>query len=102
MKTSTVLGLLVLSTNAAVIKRQGHSHDGASTYGILGLEGFKIPGLNFALPKDGISAMFTPSVRKAYKIEQIPPQKYKEARRIRITYGPYNIRATSVSLRLSG
>lgn len=95
MKTAAAIVLLALSANAAVIKRQEHSHDGGVTIGPTGLGGFKIPGLNFALPKGGMAAMLTPEVRKAYKIEQIPPQKYKDARRIRITYGPYKIRATS-------
>jgi len=114
MKSAVALYLLTLSANAAVVKRQGHDHGGAPSYGspaaggfsipglegfkIPGLENFKLPGLNFAVPKGGFAAMMKPDVRKAYKVEEIPPQKYKDAKRIRITYGPYKVRASSVSL----
>ena len=35
--------------------------------------------------------------QKAYKIEQIPPLRRKDAKRIKITYGPYTLRAANVS-----
>jgi hypothetical protein len=35
--------------------------------------------------------------QRAYKIEQIPPLRRKEAKRIKITYGPYTLRAANVS-----
>ena len=121
MKT-VAFSLLAFSANAAITKRQGHGNANGPTYGtsglqglnlpglegfklpgldglsIPGLENFKIPGLNFAPPKDGFAAVLRPKVRKAHKIELVPPQKYEDARRIRITYGPYKVRASSVSL----
>jgi hypothetical protein len=96
MRTVTTLGLLALSANAVVIKRQGHSHGGGPSFNNVPGQGFIFPGLNFAPPKGGLLQMLKPDVRKAYKVEQIPPQKYKDAKRIKITYGPYKIRATSV------
>jgi hypothetical protein len=127
MKTVAALGLLALTANAAVVKRQGHSHEGGggSTYGspapksegfkipglesfnLPGLEGLKLPGLNGfkmkgAMPKGGMMSMMSMPSRKAYKIEQIPPQKYKDARRVRIMYGPYTIRSSKVSPRHFG
>jgi hypothetical protein len=35
--------------------------------------------------------------QKAYKIEAIPPLRRKDAKRIKITYGPYLLRAANVS-----
>jgi hypothetical protein len=35
--------------------------------------------------------------QKAYKIEEIPPLRRKDAKRIKITYGPYTLRAANVS-----
>jgi len=101
MKTAAAIGFLPFFANAAVIKRQGHgggekAHGGGSNgFNIPGLEGFKFPGMNYALPKDGIAAMLNPQVRKAYKIENLAPQRWKDARRVRITHGPYKLGASS-------
>jgi hypothetical protein len=35
--------------------------------------------------------------KKAYKIEQVPSLRRKEAKRVKITYGPYTLRAANVS-----
>jgi hypothetical protein len=110
--------LLAFSANAAIIKRHEHNFADGPTYGAPGLQGFKLPkledlkgipglenfkfpGLNFAPPKDGFAAVLSPKVRKAMKIESIPPVQYKDARRVRITYGPYKVRASSVGIYLS-
>jgi hypothetical protein len=37
----------------------------------------------------------------AFKIENMTPLRRKEAKRIKITYGPYKLRAANVSLRVS-
>jgi hypothetical protein len=105
MRTIAALGLLALSTNADVVKRQGYSHGGGATptNGAPSLGGLKSPSSDFfadiakALPKGGLGAMLNPEVRKAYKIEQIPAQTNPQAKRVRTTYGPYKIRASNVS-----
>jgi hypothetical protein len=105
MKTIAALGVLALSINAGIIKRQGGSYGGGVTpiNGTPGLDGLKSPGSDFlanmakALPKGGLGAMLSPEVRNAYKIEQIPPQMNPKAKRVRTTYGPYKIRASNVS-----
>jgi hypothetical protein len=105
MKTIAALTLLVLSVNAAVVKRQGHSNNGGTApgSGFQGFAGLTVPGLDLAsiaktLPKGGLGGLMGPTVRKAYKIEEIPPQKNPKAKRIRITYGPYKIRGANASL----
>jgi hypothetical protein len=35
-------------------------------------------------------------VTKAYKIEEVPPLRRKDAKRIKIIYGPYTLRAANV------
>jgi hypothetical protein len=35
-------------------------------------------------------------VTKAYKIEEVPPRRRKDAKRIKIIYGPYTLRAANV------
>jgi hypothetical protein len=35
--------------------------------------------------------------QKAYKIEQLQPVRRKDAKRIKITYGPFTLRAANVS-----
>jgi hypothetical protein len=53
---------------------------------------------SFSMPKGGIGSLLgllSPQVQKALKIEDIPPQIRKDAKRQRITYGPYKIRASN-------
>jgi hypothetical protein len=93
MKAFTTFSLLALSTNAAVVRRQE---------GLPGLEGLKIPGFDISqiaksLPKGGLAGLLRPTVKKAYKIEEMKPQVNPQAKRIKITYGPYKIRAANVS-----
>jgi hypothetical protein len=42
-----------------------------------------------------------PGIRAAYKIESMPSQILPEAKRIKITYGPFKLRGTEVSNFLS-
>jgi hypothetical protein len=37
-------------------------------------------------------------VTKAYKIEEVPPLRRKDAKRLKIIYGPYTLRAANVCL----
>jgi hypothetical protein len=44
----------------------------------------------------GLAAKYMPTT-KAATIEEIPPILRKDAKRIRVTYGPYNIKGAKVS-----
>lgn len=119
MKTASTLALLVLSADAAIIKRQ---HDHSKMGGMEGMSGMagmsgaagpgKVGGLDIQSiikslgnkggkgGKGGLGGLFSamrPAVRKAYKIEKLKPLIRPEATRVRITYGPYKIRASGVS-----
>jgi len=79
----------------------GHSHGGdAKTGGAALSQTDMMWELIGSLP-DAIS-IFTGQAakkypaRKAYKIEEIPPQRRKDAKRIKVTYGPYTLRAANV------
>jgi len=48
----------------------------------------------------GLSGMLRPEVRKAYKIEKLKPRVRPDATRVRITYGPYKIRASGAKGRV--
>jgi hypothetical protein len=96
MKAFTTLSLLVLSVNSVVVRRQ--NADGLFP----GLQGLKIPGFDLSqiaksLPKGGLAGLLKPEVKKAYKIEEMKPLVNPQAKRIKITYGPYKIRAANVS-----
>jgi hypothetical protein len=99
MKYIAVLSLLSLSANAVVVKRQ---HDMSNMGGGLKLDGFKLPAgfdigkIAKSMPKEGFSSMMNPEVRKASKIEQMDPKIHPDAKRVKITYGPYKIRAANV------
>lgn len=109
MKTISTLAVLALSADAAIIKRQGHDHSsmaGMGSMGGMGKEMGKIGGLDLQSiikslggkgGKGGLSGfMRATEVRKAYKIEQMKPLIRPEATRVRITHGPYKIRAANV------
>jgi hypothetical protein len=113
MKTISTLAILALSADAAIIKRQGHDHSSMAGMGDMGGMGKgmagmgKIDGIDIkAILKSlggsgglgGLGKMMKPEVRKAFKIEKMKPQVRPEATRLRITYGPYKIRASGVSL----
>jgi hypothetical protein len=71
--TTTLSGLLAVSAHAAVLdKRQDAS--------LLGLDkfpaGFDISSFAKSLPKSGLAEMFNPSVRMAFKVEQIAPKTH--------------------------
>jgi hypothetical protein len=97
MKVISTVALLALSANAAVVRRQ------EGGFKIPGLENFpKIPGFDISsiaksLPKGGLAGLLNPTVLKAMKIEEIPPKRMPDAKRIRLTYGPYKIKAANVS-----
>jgi hypothetical protein len=114
MKTVSTLALLALSADAAIIKRQ-HDHsamggmEGMSSMGSMGspgnLGGLDIQSIIKSLGgkggkggKGGLAGMLRPEVRKAYKIEKLKPLVRPDATRVRITYGPYKIRASGVGL----
>jgi len=51
----------------------------------------------FSMPKGGLGSLMgllSPKIQKAMKIETIEPRIRKDAKRIRITYGPYKIRSS--------
>jgi hypothetical protein len=100
MKTVAAIGLLALSANAAVIKRQDLMAGGFSIPGFgdfSKIPGFDISNIAKSLPKGGLASLMNPSVRSALKIEEIKPLRNPQAKRIRLTYGPYKIRAANVS-----
>jgi hypothetical protein len=111
MKTISTLAVLALSADAAIIKRQGHDHSsmaGMGSMGGMGKEMGKIGGLDIqSIIKalggkggkgglGGLSGLMKPDVRKAYKIEQLKPLIRPEATRVKVTHGPYKIRAANV------
>jgi hypothetical protein len=118
MKTVSALALLALSAEAALIKRQ---HDHSAMGGMAGMAGppaagaaGKLGGIDIQsilkqLGKGGkggkggfpgLGAFMggkKPEVRKAYKVEKLKPLVRPEATRVRLTYGPFKIRASGVS-----
>jgi hypothetical protein len=101
MKFTTTLCLLVLSANGAVVKRQ--QKQGGSGMGSFNFPGIDLSSIAKALPNGlpkGGGLIGNREVRKAYKIEQLTPKYDPEAKRIKITYGPYTIRAANVRLTL--
>jgi hypothetical protein len=95
MRLVTAVGLLALSVDAGVVKRQ--------EYGDLSSlipKGFDFSKIAKSIPKGGLMAMLNPEVRKAYKVEEIAPKRNPAAKRVRLTYGPYRIKAANVSLTL--
>jgi hypothetical protein len=117
MKKVAILSLLSLSASAAVVKRQFglgsmgmNGFEGLFGFGVLpgigglpalgglpGLGGFDITKIAKSLPKGGLAGLMRPVVRKANKIEYITPLRHPDAKRIRLTYGPYKIKAANVS-----
>jgi hypothetical protein len=99
MKQIAALALLSLSANAAIVKRQ---HDMSSMGSSpLNFDAFKIPGLDIqniakSMPKGGLSSLMNPGIRKAAKIEEMEPKINPNAKRLKLTYGPYKIRAANV------
>lgn len=93
MKFVTAVGLFALAVDAGVIKRQEGLGDLAS----LIPKGFDLGKIAKSMPKGGLAALFSPEVRKAYKVEDIKPKRNPEAKRVRITYGPYKVKAANVS-----
>ena len=102
MKTIAALGLLSMSASAAVVKRQHDMANMGGGFKLPSLDGFKIPGFDLgniakSMPKEGLAGLINPSVRKAYKIETMEPKINPNAKRVKIIYGPYKIRAANVS-----
>jgi hypothetical protein len=112
MKTVSTLALLALSADASIIKRQ-HDHSAMGGMGDMAGKGStgKVGGIDIqAILKSlggkggkggkgglgGFAGMMKPEVRKAYKIEKLKPLVRPDATRLRITYGPYKIRAAGV------
>jgi len=98
MKTVASLALLALTANGAVVKRQADLLKGLQ---IPGLEGFKLPAgfdlssIAKSLPKGGLTGLLNPEVKTALKVEKIPTlRNVPGAERVRITYGPYKIKAS--------
>jgi hypothetical protein len=101
MKTIATLAILALSADAALIKRQDHDHSSMGSMGSMGSKGlpggFDFKNIGKAFGKGGLlSSFLNPETRMAYKIEELKPVVRPEAKRVRITYGPYKIRASNV------
>jgi hypothetical protein len=79
-------------------RRQGHGHGGdATSEWLSGLGSFMQN-----LPASAMSSLSGPALKSmptttASTIEEISPILRKDAKRIRITYGPYNIKGAKVS-----
>jgi hypothetical protein len=97
MKAVSMLVLLALSANAAVVKRQAGGFTLPAGLDKFIPDGFDISSLAKSLPKGGMANMMNPTVRMAFKVEEIKPTRMPEAKRVRLTYGPYKIKAANVS-----
>jgi hypothetical protein len=105
------------SNSQTTDKRQGNPHESAPTNG-LG-SGFAMPDISALLgnvdltpfismgssliqtwlPKVSQYAHLAVQSQLAMKIEELPPLLRKDAKRVKITYGPYQIRGQKVFLR---
>jgi len=86
MKITLVLGLAAALTNATVVRRQEQSRS-------------DMAGMEKSTPKLAGKApppLTRQGIRQALTIENIIPQINPEAKRIRMIYGPYKIRAANV------
>jgi hypothetical protein len=91
--TTTLASLFMLSAHAAVFDRR----QDASLLGLDKLpKGFDVGSFAKSLPKGGLTGFFNPEVRMAFKVEQIAPKRMPDAKRVRLTYGPYKLKAATV------
>jgi hypothetical protein len=92
----------LLFINAITEPRQqgGHGHGGDANNelleGLASLTQSLIPPPEFMSSLGGLALKFMPTT-KAATIEEIPPVLRNDAKRIRITYGPYKIKGANVS-----
>lgn len=80
----------------------GHAHGGGGKPGALGAPSQLEMLWELATSIPDVISIFNGQagkkypVKKAYKIEEIPSLRRKDAKRIKITYGPYALRPANV------
>jgi hypothetical protein len=89
---STVVASLLVPTWAMP---QGHGHDSAGKSGGSMSLGGIFGGVSMPTG-GGLLNMLVPATQKAMKIEEMPSRLHPGAKRVKMTYGPYKLRASSV------
>jgi hypothetical protein len=91
---------LTSTANYVIESRQqgGHSHGGdANNESLAGVGSFMQGLTSGMMPYLADLALKNMPKTKAATIEEIPPILRKDAKRIRVTYGPYSIKGAKVS-----
>jgi hypothetical protein len=96
MRIFTVVGLLVLLADAAVVRQDFRNH-GTSGTSEIKLPGYHPDMFNMDKVMRSIESSNQPAA-KPYKLESIPPLFNPQAKRIKLIYGPFKVKGSEVCI----